>query len=63
MEDDEAQDVRRLMEYEDFSAGGMMTTDPVILATDSTVADALAAVRQKIWLPLLLHKYSYVEHR
>jgi len=47
MEAHEAQDVRRLMEYEDFSAGGMMTTDPVILATDSTVADALAAVRQK----------------
>jgi CBS domain-containing protein len=40
MEDDEAQDVRRLMEYEDFSAGGMMTTDPVILATDSTVCRA-----------------------
>ena len=51
MEDDEAQDVRRLMEYEDFSAGGMMTTDPVILATDSTVADALAAVRQKELAP------------
>jgi Mg/Co/Ni transporter MgtE len=51
MEDDEAQDVRRLMEYEDFSAGGMMTTDPVILATDSTVADALAAVRQKDLAP------------
>jgi len=51
MEDHEAQDVRRLMEYEDFSAGGMMTTDPVILATDSTVADALAAVRQKDLAP------------
>ena len=51
MEDDEAQDVRRLMEYEDFSAGGMMTTDPVILATDSTVAEALAAVRQKDLAP------------
>lgn len=53
MEDDEAQDVRRLMEYEDFSAGGMMTTDPVILATSSTVAEALAAVRQKDLAPAL----------
>ena len=53
MEDDEAQDVRRLMEYEDFSAGGMMTTDPVILATTSTVAEALAAVRQKDLAPAL----------
>ena len=52
MEDDEAQD-RRLMEYEDFSAGGMMTTDPVILATNSTVAEALAAVRQKDLAPAL----------
>ena len=51
MEDHEAQDVRRLMEYEDFSAGGMMTTDPVILATNSTVAEALAAVRQKDLAP------------
>lgn len=46
MEDTESQDVRRLMEYEDFSAGGMMTTDPVILAVDSTVAEALAAIRK-----------------
>lgn len=53
MEDDEAQDVRRLMEYEDFSAGGMMTTEPVILATNSTVAEALAAVRQKDLAPAL----------
>jgi CBS domain-containing protein/sporulation protein YlmC with PRC-barrel domain len=51
MEADEAQDVRRLMEYEDFSAGGMMTTDPVILASSATVADALAAVRQKDLAP------------
>ncbi|MFM1968218.1 MAG: hypothetical protein RL590_1075 [Actinomycetota bacterium] len=51
MQEDEAQDVRRLMEYEDFSAGGMMTTDPVILSTDSTVAEALAAVRNKDLAP------------
>ena len=53
MEEEEAEDVRRLMHYEDYSAGGMMTTDPVILAADSTIADALAAVRQKELAPAL----------
>ncbi|HJR39758.1 MAG TPA: CBS domain-containing protein [Nocardioidaceae bacterium] len=41
----EAEDVRRLMSYEERTAGGMMTTEPVILAPDATVADALAHVR------------------
>ena len=31
MEPDEAEDVRRLMSYEERTAGGMMTTEPVIL--------------------------------
>ncbi|MFM8782441.1 MAG: magnesium transporter MgtE N-terminal domain-containing protein [Actinomycetota bacterium] len=48
---DDAEDVRRLMKYEDYSAGGMMTTDPVILDIDSTVADALAAIRRKELAP------------
>jgi len=53
MEEEEAEDVRRLMHYEDYSAGGMMTTDPVILSSESTIADALAAVRQKELAPAL----------
>ena len=53
MEEDEPADVRQLLHYEDFSAGGMMTTDPVILPTDATVAEALAAVRQKDLAPAL----------
>ena len=53
MEAEEAEDVRRLMHYEDYSAGGMMTTDPVILSTEATIADALAAVRQKELAPAL----------
>lgn len=53
MEETDAEDVRRLMTYEDYSAGGMMTTDPVILDVDSTVADALAAVRRKELAPAL----------
>ncbi|MBU3716650.1 MAG: magnesium transporter, partial [Candidatus Nanopelagicaceae bacterium] len=53
MEETDAEDVRRLMKYEDYSAGGMMTTDPVILDVDASVADALAAVRRKELAPAL----------
>jgi CBS domain-containing protein len=45
MAPEEAEDVRRLMSYEEHTAGGMMTTEPVILPPDATVADALAHVR------------------
>jgi len=44
MEPDEAEDIRRLMVYEENSAGGMMTTEPIVLAFDATVAEALAAI-------------------
>ena len=37
--------VQRLMHYEDYSAGGMMTTEPIVLTADSTVAEALSRVR------------------
>ncbi len=53
MEETDAEDIRRLMKYEDYSAGGMMTTDPVILNVDATVADAIAAVRRKELAPAL----------
>ena len=53
MEPGEAEDVRRLMSYEERTAGGMMTTEPVILPPDSTVADALAHVRQAELSPAL----------
>jgi len=53
MEPEDAEDVIRLMIYEDYSAGGMMTTEPLIMSADYTVADALAAVRKSEISPAL----------
>jgi flagellar motility protein MotE (MotC chaperone)/CBS domain-containing protein len=53
MEPEDAEDVLRLMTYEDYSAGGMMTTEPIIMSADDTVADALALVRQSEMSPAL----------
>ena len=53
MEPEDAEDVLRLMTYEDYSAGGMMTTEPIVMSADYSVADALAAVRQKEISPAL----------
>jgi Mg/Co/Ni transporter MgtE len=53
MEPEDAEDVLRLMNYEDYSAGGMMTTEPLIMSADYTVADALAVVRRSDISPAL----------
>lgn len=45
MEPDEAAPVRRLLTYEENTAGGLMTTEPIVLEPDATVAEALALVR------------------
>ncbi|HMG30502.1 MAG TPA: CBS domain-containing protein [Jiangellaceae bacterium] len=53
MEPDEAAPVRQLLTYEDYSAGGMMTNEPVVLSPDATVAEALARVRNQELTPSL----------
>ncbi|MGH8824192.1 MAG: magnesium transporter MgtE N-terminal domain-containing protein [Jiangellaceae bacterium] len=53
MEPDEAAPVRQLLTYEDYSAGGMMTNEPVVLSPDATVAEALARVRHPELTPSL----------
>ncbi len=53
MEPEEAEDIRRLLAYDDFSAGGMMTPNPIVLPPDATVADALAQIRNPELSPAL----------
>lgn len=53
MRPEDAQDVRDLLAYEDDTAGGMMTPEPVIVPPDATVADALALVRNEDIPPAL----------
>jgi len=53
MEPDDAAPLRRLLAYDENTAGGMMTTEPVILGPEATIAEALATVRREELAPAL----------
>lgn len=47
MEPEEAEDVRRLLAYDEYTAGGMMTTEPLIVAPETPVAHCLALISRE----------------
>jgi CBS domain-containing protein len=53
MQPDEAEPLRRLLTYDEKTAGGLMTSEPVVLAPESTIAEALAVVRRAELSPAL----------
>lgn len=53
MQPEDARQVRQLLGYADDSAGGLMTTEPVIVGPEATVATCLALVRRKELAPAL----------
>jgi Mg/Co/Ni transporter MgtE len=53
MQPEDAAPLRRLLSYADNTAGGMMTTEPVIVSPDATVAEALAQIRNPDLNPAL----------
>ena len=53
VEPEEAEDVRLLLTFEPDTAGGLMTTEPIIVSADATVAEGLALIRRHELAPAL----------
>lgn len=53
MEPEEAEDVRFLLSYDPDTAGGLMTTEPIIVSADATVAEGLALIRRHELAPAI----------
>lgn len=53
MQPEDAADVRQLLSFGEFTAGGMMTPEPIVVSADATVADALARIRNQELTPAL----------
>ena len=53
MDPDDSDPVRRLLKHSPDTAGGLMTSDPVVLTPDTAVAEALARVRDPDLTPAL----------
>jgi CBS domain-containing protein len=53
MQPEEAEDVRMLLLYAPDTAGGLMTTEPIIVSADATVAEGLALIRRHELAPAL----------
>ena len=53
MDPEDSEDVRRLLSHSPDTAGGLMTSEPVAIAPDTTVAEALARVRDPDLTPAL----------
>jgi Mg/Co/Ni transporter MgtE len=53
MEPEDAEDVRRLLQYAEGTAGSVMTPVPVVLPPEASVAEALAHVRREELSPAL----------
>jgi Mg/Co/Ni transporter MgtE len=59
MEGQEQEDVAELLEYEDDTAGGLMTTEFVTVPRSLTVGEALATLREMAETPNMIY-YLYV---
>lgn len=59
MEPEDADPVRRLLQYDEHTAGGLMTSEPVIVTAQATVAEALARLR-RVDLPATLGAQVFV---